>query len=570
MSEISTMDDFSRKAVEEFLQTVVFVDDKIYAPSSNRTFLPGGKKVATPIRRKPATKTAEETATINSEERYTEHESKPPFFPHDIQSSFAKKHIVCSLHQPRKSHSVGIGSDTYKLCLCADIIIVDWDLYGDAGVKAKTLVKNLVIQNLEADPHQLRLVLIYTDTLDLFDISNQIFEELDKNIPDKIDYKDNDKGLAFHTLNARVVALGKPTERRDEFKEFEVKESELADRAVIEFCKLANGMLQGAVLMGLAAIRKQSRRILTKFHSGLDASFLSHRALGLPHEEAFEHITPLLVAEIEAVLEDSLPKPWVNDATIRDWCKKWTPAKHATEFVGQEYDTCEFATDFCTKGMGIADGNDTPKKKSDLKKTITRLKQNSPTWPSTDSSAFKTLTSYLSNDANGDDLRELSVLMSQRTYYKNHRHLSLGAIIRESEGDKRYLICLQPTCDCVRLKESSTFIFCLLQEAKEGQKSTHVVPHTDDAGRHVDLMYKPKSENCVTLIFTPTESKGLVTAKKNKTRPGFAFQSGDNKSYQWIAQLKPKHAQRAVEQFARELSRVGLTESEWLRLKAKP
>lgn len=553
MSKISTMDSFLRNAVENFLQTVVFVDDKIYAPPPTGTVIEE-KKGSAPKTRKAATKSAEKIKSEISVAALEESEEENPFSPHDIQASFAKKHIVCSLHQPQKSHSVGIESDTYKLCSCADIIIIDWDLYGDAGVKAKTLVENLVIQSLKEDPHQLRLVLIYTDTTDLFDISNQIFERLTEKISDEIEYKDADKGLAFHTLNARVVVLGKPIKRLDEFKPFEVTEAELADRAISEFCKLADGMLQGGILMGLAVIRKQSRKILTKFHSGLDAAFLSHRALGLPHEEAFDHLTPLLVAEIEAVLEDSLPTLLINNTLISDWCKeKWKPAGHTVGFVPQNGDAHKFATDFCTKGMGIADIY-TSENKSDLGKTIKRLKKNSPEWPSVDAPLFKILTSYLSKDNSGNDLRELSALMSQRTYYQNHRYLSLGTIIRESGGNKRYLLCLQPTCDCVRLKKASTFVFCLLQEAK-GEKATHVVGDTD-------LIYKPKSENCVTLIFKP--SKGFVTANKLEFTD-----HPDGQVYQWVAQLKPRHAQRAAEQFARKLSRVGLIESEWLRLKAK-
>lgn len=557
MSKISTMDSFSKNAVENFLQTVVFVDDKIYAPPPTGTVLEE-KKVFAPKTRKSSTKSAEKKNSIASVVAPEKSEEVAPFSPHDIQASFAKKRIVCSLHQPLKRNSVGVESDTYKLCACADIIIVDWDLYGDGGVKAKILVENLVIQSLKEDPHQLRLVLIYTDTPELFDISNKVFERLSEKIPDEIECKDADKGLAFHTLNARVVVLGKPAKRLDEFKLFEVSEEELADRAISEFCKLADGMLQGGILMGLAAIRKQSRKILTKFHSGLDAAFLSHRALGLPHEEAFDHITPLLVAEIEAVLEDSLPTPLIDNSIIENWCKdKWTSAGHAKQFVSKGIDIHEFAKDFCIKGMDIA-GSYTPGKKPDLKKTIKSLQNNSPRWPLADTPHFKTLTSYLSKDSSGNDLRELSALMSQRTYYGDNRHLTLGTIIRESEGDKRYLLCLQPTCDCVRLKKASTFIFCLLQEAK-GEKATHVV---GDSKGFTDLIYKPKSESCVTLTFKP--NKGFVTANKLE----FSDHPDGNR-YQWIAQLKTKHAQRAAEQFARELSRVGLTESEWLRLKAK-
>ena len=65
--------------------------------------------------------------------------------------------------------------------------------------------------------------------------------------------------------------------------------------------------------------------------------------------------------------------------------------------------------------------------------------------------------------------------------------------------------------------------------------------------------------------------KGAVYENEDNGR--FIFQdegkNEDRNDYEWIAELKTEHAQRAAEQFGRELSRVGLTESEWLRIKAK-
>ena len=562
MNKVSTLKDFTKKAVEDFVQTVVFVDDRIYTSYPERP-VDEKKQIASPGGRKPATKSAAEKKIDPSAQSLASSDDDPNFSSYDIQASFAKKRIVCSLHEPRKTDSVGLSSNTYKLCSAADIVIVDWDLYKDAGVKAKALVENLVVQSLNESPHQLRLVLVYTDTPNLFHIADQLSEGLSEKALDEIEDKPADRGLAFHTSNARVVVLGKPTQRLPEFKDFEVEEKDLADRAIGEFCKLADGMLQGCILMGLAAIRENSRKILTRFHSGLDAAFLTHRALGLPHEEAFEHITPLLVAELEAILADSYPSPLINDTIIGDWCKKrWNPAAHAFEFVPKEIDDKNaeknvrtFAENLCTKGMDIADSYN-PGKKTDLEKTIKNLKNLK--WPTKDAPHFKALASYLSQDSSGADLRELAALMSQRTSYDNQHYLSLGTIIRELEGEKRYLLCMQPICDCIRLPQgrAATFIFCLLEEAK-GAKATHVVRVEKD---FIELVYKPDVSNCITLEFRP--SRGMITAED-------LIFIDDCQGYQWIAQLKTKHAQRAVEQFARQLSRVGLTESEWLRLRAK-
>ena len=213
---------------------------------------------------------------------------------------------------------------------------------------------------------------------------------------------------------------------------------------------------------------------------------------------------------------------------IKDWCtKKWIPTDHAKQFVPKGIDPCEFAKEFCTKGMNVTDSY-TSGKNSDLEKTIKNLnRSNSPKWPSQSTDCFNTLTSYLSKDSEGENLRELSILMSQRTYYGDKRNLTAGTIIRKVEGDKRYLLCLQPACDSVRLTNESTFIFYILQKANK--KATHVVK---EGKKFIDLIYKPKIENCVTLKFNP--SKGSVEAKDLtfSDRPS-------GQLYQWIAQLKP-------------------------------
>ncbi|MBL6995869.1 response regulator receiver domain [Desulfobacula sp.] len=546
MSKVLTMDDFSTNAVESFVQTVVFVDDKIYAPPPTGKVLEG-KKASAPKARKPATKSAEKNLSIVPSKDLLEPDDDVQFSPHDIQASFAKKRIVCSLHQPLKKNSVGIESDTYKLCASADIVIIDWDLYGDAGEKAKTLIEHLVLQSLEEDPHQLRLVLVYTDSSNLFDIADKVSENLVAKIPDGIKYKDADKGLAFRTLNARVVVLGKPAKRLDRFVPFEVSASELADRAVSEFCKLTGGMLQGGILMGLAAIRKQSRKILTKFHLGLDAAFLTHRALSQPHEEAFDHIIPLLVAEIEAVLEDNLETPLVPDSVLEDWCHKNDYGKHAKVLI-KEADIQRFAYDFCNYGFEVIT-------KHPLSSSPTKKQLQSLLCPGDGNTAPPT--------PDMSSMEELAVLMSQRTHYDSQRRLlKLGTILRECTGQKRYLLCLQPICDCVRLAGSNRFLFCYMDASKG--KITHIVPKED---KYCDLSFNPCKENRAIIEFSANHKK-MVAAKEDAVA-GYLYLDDKKNKYQWVAQLKPDHAQRAAEQFARELSRVGLTESEWLNLGAK-
>lgn len=544
MNKVSTLKEFTKKAVEDFVQTVVFVDDKIYTSYSERP-VDEKKQIASPGRRKPATKSAAGKKIDPPGQSLTSSDEDTNFSSYDIQASFAKKRIVCSLHEPRKTDSVGLSSNTYKLCSAADIVIVDWDLDKDAGVKAKALVENLVIQSLNESPHQLRLVLVYTDTPNLFHIADQLSEGLSEKAPDEIEDKPADRGLAFHTSNARVVVFGKPTQRLPEFKDFEVEEKDLADRAIGEFCKLADGMLQGCILMGLAAIRKNSRKILTRFHSGLDAAFLTHRALGLPHEEAFDHITPLLVAELEAILEDSLEAPLLGDEILKCWCDNRTFGKHLENNVSG-IDVQEFAYQFCRTGNEVLQLKGLQNKPAKKQIPNVLCPDNKANPPTPDLSSMS----------------ELAILMSQKTHYKTKRNrLKLGTILREYSGEERYLLCLQPVCDSVRLSGSKPFLFCYMDFSPNNKKVTHIVPNGEAC---CELSFNPCKENRTIIAFSANHNE--TVSEKKKT----GILSDDNRNeYEWIAQLKPDHAQQAAEKFARELSRVGLTESEWLRLRAK-
>ncbi len=131
MSKIMTLEDFSKKAVENFVQTVVFVDDKIYTSPLQDT---GNekKKLNSPRRRKSAIKSVDNPLDVSAEP-FKKFDTGPILSPQDIQDSFAEKSIVCSLHQPRKTDSLEVTSCIYKVCSAADIVIIDWDLDGDAG-----------------------------------------------------------------------------------------------------------------------------------------------------------------------------------------------------------------------------------------------------------------------------------------------------------------------------------------------------------------------------------------------------------------------------------------------------
>lgn len=541
-----TVQEYSKFAAESFIQTAVFIDDRIYERESSSKSEP--RMVTSPRTRKKATKSATEVLDSISVDGSTADvdESADTY---EIVQCFAKKQIVCSLYQPKKEASVSPSSDIFPLCKAADIVIIDWDLYGDAGAKAKELADGLIKQAIKDVPEQLRLILIYTQELNLHAIADELYQTVHTSVGDSFIPVENDDGLAFRTNNSRVVILGKPGRKRIEtYERFEVQEKNLADFAIQEFAKMASGILHAATLLGLAQIRKSSRRILSKFSEKLDPAFLTHLAMSLPQEQATSHIVPLLVAEIESVLEDALPSPIIPEKILIDWCQKiWQPATHVKENFTEEINLKSIGEYIVTKGFSEA---------REKCNKIPKMNNNDK---------IREAGNFFLETPDDQANHQFAHLMSSRTFYGEvEKTLTLGTTVFD-EQNNRYLLCMQPICDSVRIEEDNrSFLFAALEITAQNtnQRTTHVIRDFD--GSYVELFYKPKSFNCIVISFRPTGAKKQVNAKiSGDNPPVFTDISGIN--YRWVDQLKTTHAQRAVERLASDLSRVGLTEFEWFR-----
>lgn len=62
----------------------------------------------------------------------------------------------------------------------------------------------------------------------------------------------------------------------------------------------------------------------------------------------------------------------------------------------------------------------------------------------------------------------------------------------------------------------------------------------------------------------------LKSCKETFSVPSkYVFYSSYGETYEWVVDLKEMQAQRILNSYCAQLSRVGLNESEWLRLIAK-
>jgi hypothetical protein len=65
-------------------------------------------------------------------------------------------------------------------------------------------------------------------------------------------------------------------------------------------------------------------------------------------------------------------------------------------------------------------------------------------------------------------------------------------------------------------------------------------------------------------LVLPDDEKGVVRGVREGEAVFFTAERSESR-YRWISELKFEQAQRIVNKYAAEISRVGLDESEWLR-----
>lgn len=168
-------------------------------------------------------------------------------------------------------------------------------------------------------------------------------------------------------------------------------------------------------------------------------------------------------------------------------------------------------------------------------------------------------------DENADKVRIANLLFARLTHHKNvflpqreNPYLTLGTILYSSITDMYYL-CIQQRCDSLRIDGIRRFLFLPLVESGG---ETHVVITNDKQLQIAKYSYEIK-----TIKFEADKDKRYVCSKRinNMGKDTFVFTSIHKEEFEWVLELKDLHAQRILNSYSANLSRVGLDESEWLR-----
>lgn len=583
---MSALDDFVVKSATSYLQSVVFVDDEIYINEKPRESTPirlgsygglipqftveGDDDGAALSEDEIPNKNGEITPPKepSEEESVFVHESdaveSPSYHPRELMESFAKEGIICALYEPRQGFTTDTESVLFRLCERADVVILDWDLYKDDGDGVSTLLTELIKKSESELPHHVRLCAIYTTRPSLQPVMDSLLAKLRSHgcsvdvVPEKLQLI---AGATRISIFGKPVTVGRPAEDKD----YEITESNLADKVIKEFSDIHSGLMPAFALHGLAAVRRNTKRLLDTFSSDLDGAFLLHRALVLGDGDAFDELPELLSDEIRAVLEETWPmdtpisaitESTVSALSLADPNPTWKTTQ------GQPFDAKSAFRELLLRGeKGLNDARVNCSAFRDLKPGGVRgIKPN----------LLKDFETILTTKGKSGP-EHLAALFCNRTQYGSDDHrLDFGTIVRHKlneEDSWDYSVCLMPTCDSRRIDNATcTFPFWKLRTdvkcGHSGKRNGLVVidpegsAHCLTAGGKIrDMLWLHK--------FTPDTGLKAVIAKQTDKKFQFA---ADGIIIEWVAELKPLHAQRIAAYLGAEVSRVGLVESEWIRL----
>lgn len=549
---MTSLDQFISDSARSYLQSVVYLDDNIYNLNGRPDEIsPSGiPEARDPFAVTDLVNNGEAPAIVDGlvprdGENIALTDSMmrlPDYHPKELMESFAEMGIVCALYEPSQDASVDAGSQVFNLCQRADVVVLDWDLYNDGGTSVSRLLANLIKQGAEVQPHHVRLCSLYTNQPDLRRTANILLETLLAAGCTNVEL-DADK-LQLVSGATRISILGKPNvpgRPLDIETSYVVEERQLAERLLRDFCEMHKGLLSGLALKGLSSIRKNTKRLLDKFPSNLDGAFLLHRALVKHDREALDEIPDLLADELFAILDDTLLRDFNIESVI---------------------DSTLDALDFTDPGDGVP-VNDLLIRAS--------LKDGSI------GSQQKHVLRYgvLVGDAEHSSSEKLGHLFSNRTQYiQQLPSLRFGTVVKHKMNDSdewKYSICLMPICDSRNranpvgsITHMSYPFWRLNREFKppissSPKKYAFVV---EDEGVTVCLGAGGKIRDMLWLADIRLGGDGWA-------RPVSAtliYDTVDTSfEVKWVAQLKPLHAQRIAAHVGTEASRVGLSESEWLR-----
>jgi hypothetical protein len=517
-----TFKDITRDVVDRFIQNILFVDDNAY-PSKDR-------------------------------------QKANAFDASKISSVFAQKGKLCTVFAPSTEEDLKNCSSLFAK---SDVVVLDWyldlenerpieDAEKDAdsdeprGIYTTKLINNIIE---EAGNKKLKLIIVYTGETDLKGIAEELYSGI--TLKDKFEHVD----CRIFSSNITILIRAKYIDdnqfkHNPELKNKIVKYENLPDFISEEFSNFVGGLLPNFALSAITAIRRNTSNMLGVFSKDIDPAFLGHYVSIPDCNDAISILPKIFGTAVANLIENS-------DIDFDSWIEAWINEKIKdcnTIINGKNIDiNAEKLKCLLKSSADFEEKFNTSFSIQEKKEKVNQYTAD----------LYKTETTKLFCSENADTSNYKWAKLVQHSNLfsspKNHQ-LTTGTIIKSKDGNK-FLICIQQRCDSVRIsnEEERSFLFLPLQQKGKGEA---VVV---EENKH--LIVDNKSYAIELHKFKPIETDVQILAKPQDDQ--YVFTDIENKQYIWVAELKDMFAQHIVSAYASQLSRVGIDNSEWIRLVGK-
>ena len=502
---------YFQPCIKKFVSTVLLIDDQLEYSEPSPIPAAEGEKLIIPTQGMVQSYVEDEHSVFPSKSD----DFKRKVYVTDLIKAFSKEGLLVTPINPQKldaENSLGCINILLNLAEKADVIILDWDMNVSFlnGTKiSSNELSQQIIKKLNSD-NKYRLVMIYT-------------ADTKQSVKEKLPVSEN--------IGVRIY--GKTNTTGTDVKDYD----ELAKQVNIDFLEEKKGLLGAALLTSLTALRKSTYSMLNTLNSDYDEALLYHRILLTNPEKVTDFCTELIQDELlshissETVkldLQLDVFKNYINEKNIKFRFKSGE-TEERKEVENDEWDNL-------LKGGYKSFFNE------DIASLIAKGKH----------------LDFIIQDSDVNKLKAFSYYSSMISS-DIKPNLKLGCIVKL--GDDYYL-CIQPLCDTERIprkdeiKDNNPPKFLFLSIIKNSQMDFFIKTGDKFIGMRVDY-----SSTTVMPVFGNED--GIVPLCDNK------YMLYDDKELEYVACIKPMFAQKIANKFAANISRVGIDQFEWLRLKGR-
>ena len=465
--------------------------------------------------------------------------------------------LVCSvLHCRQEENREQLTERVLKAAARVDIVCLDWEIHDDNGATARSLIKDIVRHDQERGG-RLRLIAIYTGERGRSRILNDIEASWPGNERSRMKLEVAEGREIRTAVGLKIVCLFKNhgTRLQQGPPRDQISEAGLPARLLREFSELSEGLLSNVALGTAAVIRDVTHRVVGSFSGDMDGPYFHHRATIPVPDEAEEYAINLVLSELASATRlRKIGREMVGRSALERRVKSMAGERQCLKFIDEKNNETDIRVGdviaMILNGYTSIDVAQKPGIRS-LRRSFTSL--------------------FSSTAAETDRLmKKFAALTSTRVHsgailpLEYCPELGLGTIIQDP--DREYWLCLQPSCDSVRLKERSAFLFVLLEGDEKSPE--HVVPCGTSRIEMSFIGLKTPSKGytrTASFQFAPDPETETVRAERRGKRGRLYFRSVTGRKFVWVADLKQRRALRTASAIGQQMSRPGFDEFEPFR-----